>query len=116
MLERRRIKRRHLFYHLRVFERGTERLLGYLVDITPEGIMLISDQPIAADTIYPLRMILPAEILGRREMDFDARSVWCRSDEDSTDFFNVGFRLLDVPWEEKMVIEQLVDDYGAVEA
>jgi hypothetical protein len=46
MQEKRKLKRRHLIYYLRVFEKNTDTLLGYLVDITPEGIMIMSESPV----------------------------------------------------------------------
>ena len=90
MAERRELKRRHLIYYLRVFDRNTDKIIGHLVDITTEGLMLISEGPLETDAIFELRMDLPSEIEGVRKMDCLAHSRWCRKD-DNPDFFNTGF-------------------------
>ncbi len=46
MEERRKIKRRHLLYFGRVYDETARKLLGYLVDITESGFMLLSEEPI----------------------------------------------------------------------
>ena len=57
MNEKRKLNRRHLIYYLRVFDRDTSILIGHLVDITAEGIMLISEDPIETDNIFQLKML-----------------------------------------------------------
>ena len=41
MDERRRLKRRHLIYYLRVFNQATDQLIGHLVDLTTEGTLTV---------------------------------------------------------------------------
>ena len=110
-LEKRRLKRSHLFYYLRVFDRSNNEMLGHLVDITPEGAMLISENPIPVNTHYQLRMQLPAEIFGRAYLDFDAESLWSKPDT-NPDFQDAGFRLLNVNVKDTAIISRLIDDYG----
>ena len=45
MAERRKIKRRHLLYYGRIYDDNVKNLLGYLVDITESGFMLLSEDP-----------------------------------------------------------------------
>ncbi len=42
----RKIERRYLVFYLRVFDGLSSKIIGHLVDITEEGIMLLSDSPI----------------------------------------------------------------------
>ena len=109
MLEKRKIKRRHLIYYLRVFDRNTDTLMGHLVDIASEGILLISERSVETDQIFQLKMVLPAEILGKEQLHFDARCVRCQKDKNS-DLFNIGFQLQKVSRNHFFVIEQLIDD------
>ena len=111
MLEKRKLKRRHLIYYLRVFDRNTDVLIGHLVDITPDGILLISERSIETNQIFQLKMVLPAEILGMEQLYFDAKSVRCQKDI-NPDFFNIGFQLQKVARNHFLVIEQLIDDLG----
>jgi hypothetical protein len=43
MPEKRKLKRRQLIYYLRVLDRDSGALVGRLVDITTEGVMLLSE-------------------------------------------------------------------------
>jgi hypothetical protein len=108
---KRRLKRSHLIYYLRVFDRTTNQILGHLVDITPEGAMLISEQTIPIATRYQLRMMLPAEIFGREHLDFEAESLWSKHDI-NPDFHDTGFRLVNVEVKDIAVISRLIDEYG----
>ena len=110
-LDKRHIKRSHLIYYLRVFDRITNETLGHLVDITPEGAMLISESTIPVNTHFEFRMMLPAEIFGRTTLDFDAESLWCKRDT-NPDFFDTGFRLLNVELRDTAIIARLIDEYG----
>jgi hypothetical protein len=109
--ENRKLKRRHLIYYLRVFDRNTNQLLGHLVDITPEGAMLVSETPIPTAERFQLRMLLPAEIFGKDRLEFEAESIWSKNDI-NPDFYDTGFRLLDVNAEDAATISELIGEYG----
>jgi len=108
---KRRIKRSHLIYYLRVFDQTTNKTLGHLVDITPEGAMVISEAAIPPGPGYKLRMLLPAEILGREHLDFEAESLWSKRDL-NPDFYDTGFRLNAVALKDTAVIARLIDEFG----
>ena len=57
-MDSRSLKRRHLIYYLRVFDRNTDKLFGHIVDITTEGVMMIGEKAIETNTVYQLRMEL----------------------------------------------------------
>jgi hypothetical protein len=111
MENKRRLKRRHLIYYLRVFDLNNGQLIGHLVDITNEGIMLISEQPLTMDQVYHFKMMLPSEILSKNELTFTALVVWCKKDV-NPDFYATGFKLSDISNEDIVVIENLIHRYG----
>ncbi len=111
MQEKRKLKRRHLIYYLRVFDENSDQLIGHLVDITTEGAMLISEEPIKANTVFQLRMVLPAGIEGNKPISFDAQSIWCHKDV-NPNFYASGFQLLNPAPEDVEVIEWLIDEFG----
>ena len=111
MQEKRKLRRRHLVYYLRVFDRNTGQLIGYLVYITPDGIMLMNEDGIETDTIFQFRMALPAEVFVKGQLDFDAKSLWCERDI-NPDFFDTGFQLLNVSEQDIDIIKHLISDYG----
>ena len=111
MVERRRLRRRHLIYYLRVFNHNTGRLMGHLVDLTEEGIMVISEAPIETDVLFQLRMVLPEELDSRKELDFKARSLWCKKDL-NPDFYDTGFQLIDVSAGDARLLENLIQTFA----
>jgi hypothetical protein len=111
MENKRRLKRRHLIYYLRVFDHTNGQLIGHLVDITKEGLMLISEQPLIADKQYQFRMVLPAEILNKAELTYVATVIWCKKDV-NPDFYATGFRLVSISEEDMVIIESLIHRYG----
>jgi len=111
MLEKRKYQRRHLIYYLRLFDRDTVNLIGHLVDLTAEGVMVISEAPIEIGKTFHMRMILPKEIIGKEQITFDAVSKWCAKDVNPS-FYDTGFQLLDISEENIQIITQLIEDFG----
>lgn len=111
MQDRRRLKRRHLIYYLRVFDRQSGDLLGRLVDLTTEGIMLLSESPVPLGRTYSCRVVLPGQGADAREVTFDAHSVWCRKDVNPA-FYAAGFTLEGPDPQAVETIEGLIAEYG----
>jgi hypothetical protein len=107
----REVDRRCLVFYLRVFDGTSNTVLGYLVDISEKGIMLVSDGPLRVDKDYRLRMRLPTQMKDRNEIIFTAVSRWCKIDS-SSDFYLTGFRLDDLTLEAKTLISNLIEDFG----
>lgn len=111
MSEKRKLERRHLIYYLRIFDRQTGDLLGHLIDLTPEGIMMMSEEPIECNKNFHLRMNLSEVLIGKSHFDFEARSLWCRPDI-NPDFYDTGFTIDSLTFQDAKIIDQLVDEYG----
>ena len=107
MENQRKLKRRHLIYYLRVFTKKGNKLLGHLVDLTTEGMMLIGEKPVKAGAKLDLKMHLPREIEGKRQISFSAECVWCRKDV-NPDFYDSGFKLVKIAPKDTERIEQLI--------
>ena len=67
--KRRKHERKHLNVYLKVFNRDTDQLVGRLCDITPEGFMHISEQPIGTDISLSLRVEFPEDVDGQKHLD-----------------------------------------------
>ena len=109
--ELRALKRRHLIYYLEVYDDETGELLGHLVDITTEGVKLVSKTFIEKDKTYRLRMQLPEGYFDETVLRFEAMSLWSSNDV-NPDFFDTGFRAV---WQDKRargVVASLVDQFG----
>lgn len=109
--DRRGTRRKYMMFYTRVFDAVTGTALGHLVDITPEGAMLISEHPLPADTAYRLRIELSSEEADKPFLEFDSRCLWCRPDVNPR-FYNAGFQLLNLPAEDIAIIERIVEAYG----
>jgi len=104
--EKRVIQRHHLKYYLSVYNRKTGKPIGYIVNISTEGLRLVSHIPLLTHSVFQFRIKLPREIEGARNIDFDALSCWCRPDV-SPDCFDTGFKLIDPPKDLMSLIEGL---------
>jgi hypothetical protein len=104
------VERKHLIYYLKVTDRETNQAIGHAVNISNEGLMLISEEPIKAESTFQLQMFLPEEIQGSRYYDFAVTSKWCQKDE-NPDFYNIGFELNNVSTECIQVIKRLIDKF-----
>jgi hypothetical protein len=111
MEERRKFKRRYLMYYSRVFDRKTGSVLGYIVDLTTEGAMIISEEPVDSGLLFQFRMDLPEDISEKSFLDFEAVSVWCKKDIDPN-FYDTGLQMMDIAKEDQEIIERMIQEYG----
>lgn len=111
MSDRREFKRRYLAFYSRVFDAQNRQMLGHVVDMTPQGLMLISDAPLPPDTTFQLEIELPDDFASKRTIRFEAKSRWCRPDIDPN-FHNTGFQLLRIAPADVAIIENIVAAFG----
>ncbi|MDM8552747.1 PilZ domain-containing protein [Desulfobacterales bacterium HSG2] len=111
MPDKRRLKRKQLIYYLSVFDMDANKRIGQLVNITTEGLMLTSEKPIKVNSAFQLKMDLPEEIKGQKQITFDARSMWCRKGV-NPDFYDIGFQLVNISQENSKIIERLIFDFS----
>lgn len=93
---------------LAVYNRGTEELIGRLVDMTTEGVKLRSMKAMEPGVVFQFRMDLPVELKGCKEIIFDAKSIWSKRDEVSHEYFT-GFAMQEISTKEVEKIEMLLD-------
>lgn len=110
VVEARRSEREVINRYLRVFDEGTNTFIGYLVDITQSGAMLQSKQPIEPDTRFRLRVELPEEFDGAREIVVEAESVWDKK-EDNALFHHTGFEFVNLTPPEADKVRRLMESY-----
>lgn len=94
-IEQRRIPRHHLSAYLCVYNSRTGRPMGYIGNISREGIMVICALPVMLDQEYELELQLPDldDPLGAQRLAFRARSHWCRADV-TPSHFDCGFSVI----------------------
>ena len=111
MRDRRKLDRKYLTYFSRVVDRKTGRLVGYMADLTTGGALLIADRTIPIDTMLHLRMDLPTGFANKDHLEFNAKVMWVRPDDDP-DFYKTGLKLLEIAWEDLAIIEKVLSEYG----
>ncbi len=109
-MKTRRQERTRLIYHLRVFDARRRRLLGQLVDITPEGLLLIGESALPPGKKFSLRMDLPRNLMVDTHLTFSAESKWCEKDP-TGEFYNVGFLIVKISPEALAVVQKLARDF-----
>ncbi|MFH1148603.1 MAG: PilZ domain-containing protein [Pseudomonadota bacterium] len=111
MLEKRKEKRKNLLYYLPVVDRNTGEQMGHLVDITRNGMMLISKEPIEKGLMFQIKIELQAIVSGHTQLEFDVESRW-NSRDVNPDFFDTGFRFMNIDARTTGLIEGLISEHG----
>ena len=111
MKEKRKIKRRYLLYYMRVYDTESQQQIGNLVDLTPKGAMVVSENPLTVDKIYHLKLELSEDVADKAYLEFSAKSLWCQPDVEPH-FFNTGFKILSLDPNDAKIILRIVEVYG----
>ncbi len=108
-------QRVYLTFYLRVFEE--DDFIGYLIDISKEGIMIMSEFPLQVGKYYLLNMKLPTSLEWKGKGDVD-RSIEftaeCkRSEHDNVDkeFYLNGFEITDIDDDANAIIHKIIEEY-----
>lgn len=96
--------------YLPVVDRDTDELVGYLTDVTVDGGMLQSEEPIEENRTFNLRMQLDEQIQGSNHIDVEAESKWCRKERNAV-FHNSGFEFREVSDDNQARIAELAERY-----
>jgi len=110
MLEKRNYERKNLHTYIETFNRETGQMIGYVADITRDGIMLLVDEPIELNSDYQLKLVLPAHISDGKQIDIGAKSIRCVKDT-SLSFYNVGFSVSGLDSDSQALIHHLIQEY-----
>ncbi|MCF5722033.1 PilZ domain-containing protein [Pseudomonas syringae] len=106
MFTDRRIERHQLPYFLQVFNRLTEKPIGYLGNISEDGLMLISQLPMMVDVEFELRLKIPGIDGTFHAVDFKATCLWSHEDI-NPQHYDSGFSVLQPPQEYGQLINIL---------
>lgn len=80
MFTDRRIERHQLPYFLRVFNRVTDKPIGFLGNVSEDGLMLISQLPMMIGAEFNLRLKIPLGEGCQQVIDLTACCLWCHED------------------------------------
>ncbi|CAM2066997.1 PilZ domain-containing protein [Sulfidibacter corallicola] len=108
---RRIVERRHLIFYLTVVDLDSNQLLGYIVDISEGGIMLMSNQPIEVGEVFQLQVTLPGSGEYGENFSFQAQSIWSRQGPNE-EIFDTGFKLIGTSKDQLSAIRHVIDELG----
>ncbi|MCP4570408.1 MAG: PilZ domain-containing protein [FCB group bacterium] len=75
-----------------VFDGKNDQFIGYLVDISVEGLMILSDQPIKQETLLIMKVELPENITDGEKLLIKAKSLWWHQEENQ-ESCRIGFKI-----------------------
>ncbi|MCP4022229.1 MAG: PilZ domain-containing protein [Desulfobacteraceae bacterium] len=109
--EKRKAERKQLYFYLKVNRQRTGSLLGYLADISSEGVMVLTSDAIELNKVFALTIDLREEFSMDCSLDFEAKSLWCEQDV-NPDYMVAGFQFESL---DKMALERmnyLISEYS----
>jgi hypothetical protein len=112
MENRRAHDRKYLTYFSRVVDRNTGRMLGYLVDLTTGGALLVGNIPLRVNEVFDVRIDLPDGFTSQAQMEIQVKVVWVQPDIDP-EFYRTGLQLVNVQPSELLILGRMLSDYGA---
>jgi len=110
MSERRSEERIDLIYYLAVFEQGTDKLIGYLSDITTKVALIISETPIDIGITFKLFIESYSLFNKTSIINFSAECIRCTRHE-SINYFDCGFKFTDIELEHVEFIQDLISKF-----
>jgi hypothetical protein len=102
----RRIERHQLPYYLKVYNRITDKPMGYIGNVSLDGLMLISQYPMLVNGRFDMRLKVPGREGRVHNIDFTASCHWSREDI-TPGTYDSGFSLVAPPVEYVEMVEAL---------
>ena len=112
--EQRKIPRKIANEVLEIHDQITGAKLGKVVNISAEGLMLLSDEPIETGSVYQLDIVLPRIIKQRSRIAFGAEAVWTSPAAQPGSHWT-GFRIIDSSDDDTVAIDELIFDWHTLE-
>lgn len=106
MFTDRRIERQQLPYFLKVFNSVTDKPIGFLGNVSQDGLMLISQLPMMVGADFDLRLKIPAGDGRTQIIDLQACCLWCHEDA-TPHHYDAGFSLRRAPAEYEQLVGAL---------
>jgi len=110
MYTQRTTERENLIYYLEVTDLHSQKVAGHIVDLSREGMRLVSNKPISNNEVHQFSVKLPRELGNTSPISVSVRSVWSASDINPS-LFDTGFSFEWVSTSNKNKIAQLIERY-----
>ena len=114
MTEQRKSPRKIANEVLEVYDQITGAQLGKVVNISAEGLMLLSDQQIETGSVYQLDLKLTRLINQHSRISFGAEAIWS-TEAAQPDSYWTGFRMIDISEDNIITIDELIFDWHVLD-
>lgn len=98
---------------VRVLDQETGQAIGRVVNITADGLMLVTNDYVDTGNVFNARIILPRMVEGRVDVSVELEAVWCRQDTNPK-FFKAGFKYLNLAGNDGFLLEDVMHKMNLV--
>ncbi len=104
-------KRENLLFYLRVFNSSDKEYVGRVVDMSPQGLMLVVGYDVREGTVFDLTVELPEDLAGCSEFNVTVQCKWCKPDINK-DYYVAGFIMTAMKSGTETAITALLEQYS----
>lgn len=105
MDERRQHPRHTNLHQLEAFDASSNVRLGRVADLSETGFMLFSEQQIAVDSLWQIRLCLATPLNGIQELQLGADCLWSRPGADGSHAW-AGFQIIDLSEAQEQLLRE----------
>ena len=111
--EQRKMDRRNFSYYMPVTDADSSKQVGIMTDISLIGFKLDSRQPIPKGQVNHLRLDLTYDLAPQASLVITGQSRWCHPDYVEPTIYNVGFEIVNLAPDEKVILQRVYERYGS---
>lgn len=100
--------RKEISSRLAVVDVNTGLVIGDLANISSEGFMVLTRQPVPMNSVFQLSLALPKVIQGVDTAYFGAESLWCNPTDDAEHYW-IGFHIIDISKQDEEVLQWFLE-------
>ena len=110
MKEQRKQTRAQVSDYFIVFDRHTDEIIGRVMNMTDEGMMVVSEMPTKVSGSFHCRMALPEKLMDKNQVLFDAECKWCEKNQ-STGMYESGYQIRQISAVDREIISLLLQKW-----
>jgi len=98
---------------VKVYDTDNGSYLGRIVDITADGMMVVTRELLTVGRMFQLRIILPVIVHDKTDVVVPGRVVWCTPDANPS-FCKAGFQFTNLDGETGFLLEDVMHKLNLV--
>ena len=110
MEDKRKFIRKRVSLVLEMQDQQTSQILGRIMDLSPEGFMLLAKQEMTPNQQYEMVLNLPEAIKFHRSIQLVGECRWCQP-SNTAGYFGAGFSVVSVDVIKREAWKQLVEEF-----